>query len=296
MKFSVLFILPAMSLAFAPVRIHVVPSTIVRKNQVSEFCDNITGKTEDAIAKADDLVISRAMRLADHAPILVTLKALADKVGSSRWGIDAAPSAFAGQIGTALTIPTAVFNVWALISICQLASVAKSALADGQNELSQVDITSTAIANVMATRAIGSSTPLLATGLTALVSGYALRRNGADGAVTIHKAPMQIMSSFTTVLTVLGGVSALAAKLPLIKGRTEVVSTMGVAAYYLLATRRNNGTVRKAVNAGVVGGVLYARLAASGLALTTSSLLSVSLAATAYVAYEAMMKLKNAIA
>ena len=283
-----------MSMAFAPLQIRALPKTIA-KNQVTSIVDTINTKAEDTIGKADDLLISRAMRFADHAPILFTLKALVDKAGASRWGIDVAPSAFSG-VGTALSIPTSVFNIWALICVCQLASVAKSALADGGNELSQADITATAIANIMATTAIGSATPLRSTALTALMSGYALRRNGADGAVTIHKAPLQLMSSFTTVLTVLGGVSALAARLPILNGRTEIVSTLGVGAYYVLATRNGNGTVKKAVNAGVLGGILYARLAASGIALTTSSLLSVSLVATLYVAYEAAKKLKNAIA
>lgn len=283
-----------MSMAFAPLHIRALPKTIA-KNQVTSIVDTINTKAEDTIGKADDLLISRAMRFADHAPILFTLKALVDKAGASRWGIDVAPSAFSG-VGTALSIPTSVFNIWALICVCQLASVAKSALADGGNELSQADITATAIANIMATTAIGSATPLRSTALTALMSGYALRRNGADGAVTIHKAPLQLMSSFTTVLTVLGGVSALAARLPILNGRTEIVSTLGVGAYYVLATRNGNGTVKKAVNAGVLGGILYARLAASGIALTTSSLLSVSLVATLYVAYEAAKKLKNAIA
>jgi len=294
MKLSILFLLPAMSMAFAPLHIRALPKTIA-KNQVTSIVDTINTKAEDTIGKADDLLISRAMRFADHAPILFTLKALVDKAGASRWGIDVAPSAFSG-VGTALSIPTSVFNIWALICVCQLASVAKSALADGGNELSQADITATAIANIMATTAIGSATPLRSTALTALMSGYALRRNGADGAVTIHKAPLQLMSSFTTVLTVLGGVSALAARLPILNGSTEIVSTLGVGAYYVLATRNGNGTVKKAVNAGVLGGILYARLAASGIALTTSSLLSVSLVATLYVAYEAAKKLKNAIA
>jgi len=183
MKLSILLLLPVASVAFAPVRVPGLrtlpsPSVVVNKNEIEDACDTITSTTEDVLEKADDVVLSRVMRVVDHAPILVTLKCLTDKAGiaCSKWSINANPSAFAG-LQTALPVPTWCFNVWALIAAAQVASVAKSALAENTNELSQNDITATAAANFAATRAIGSANAVLDTGLAAVVSGYALRKN-----------------------------------------------------------------------------------------------------------------------
>lgn len=299
MKLSLLFLLPVASLAFAPVRVpSAVPmrSLVVTRNEVDDACEKITDKTEDVLDKADSMVLGRAMRFVDHAPILVTLKALAEKAGSSKWGIDASASAFTG-LSTALAVPTWCFNIWALVAVAQIASVAKSALAEDQNELSQKDISTTALSNFLAARTIGSSCALGDTALTAVVSGYALRKNANDGAVTIHSAAMQLVSSFTTVLTVLGTISWAAAQLPFMDGRTELVSGLGIAAYYIMATRGGNGTVKKAVNAGIIGGILYARLAEGvSFTLSTANLFSgITLVGTAYVAYEAINRLRKAV-
>jgi hypothetical protein len=242
------------------------------------------------------LVLSRVMRVVDHAPSLFSLKCLADKAGMAvaKSGIVASPSSFTG-LGTAIAVPTWCFNIWALVAVTQLASVAKSALAEGGNELTQKDITSTTIANVLASRAVGSANPLRDTALTAIVSGYALRKNSGDGAVNIHKAAMQLMSSFTTVLAVLGAVSTVAGKFSFVNA--QVTSILGIASYYAMATRDGNGTVKKAVNAGIIGGVVYARLAA-GVALSMDVASIVTGATTvgmAYVAYGAVNRLRTAV-
>jgi hypothetical protein len=101
----------------------------------------------------------------------------------------------------ALDIPTMTFEIWTLICVFQALSLAKSALASNANELSQSDITALALSNVVAARAIGSTNPLRDTILVALVSGYALRNNHSAGAITIHSTSLQLMSSFTTVLS-----------------------------------------------------------------------------------------------
>jgi hypothetical protein len=142
---------------------------------------------------------------------------------------------------------------------------------------------------------VGSANPLRDTALTAIVSGYALRKNSGDGAVNVHKAAMQLMSSFTTVLAVLGTVSAVAGKLSFVDA--QVTSVLGIAAYYGMATRGGNGTVKKAVNAGIIGGIAYARLAA-GVALSMDVASVVTGATTvgvAYVAYEAVNRLRTAV-
>jgi hypothetical protein len=298
MKLSLFFLLPIAAAAFAPASRFATRTNgiTVTRNELDDVCEKVVNKSEEVIEKADNLVLSRVMRFVDHAPVLLSLKGLASKAGMSvaKTGIVASPSSFAG-LGTALAVPTWTFNIWALIAVTQLASVAKSALADGGNELSQADITSTAIANVMAMRAVASANPLRDTALTAIVSGYALRKNAGDGAVNIHKAAMQLMSSFTTVLTVLGVVSAAASKLDFINA--QVTSVVGIVAYYAMATRGGNGTVKKAVNAGIIGGLLYARLAA-GIALSmdvTSLVAGATTAGVAYVAYEAANRLRTAV-
>jgi hypothetical protein len=302
MKLSLLLLLPVASVAFAPVQLpsRVVPmrsSSLVTRNELDDACEKVTDTTEEYIGKADDLIVSRVMRVADHGPMIWTLKALADKAGMSatRVGICAAPATFTG-LGTALAVPTWCFNVWALIAVAQVASVAKSALASDGNELSQADITAHSVANWVAARAIGSATPLRDTLLTAVVSGYALRKGHGSGDVNVHNVALQLMASFSTVLSVLGLVSAISARIPLLNGASEIVSLLGVASYYVMATRSDNGTIKKAVNAGVVAGMLYAAVSGGiSVSMSVSSLLiNVGLAGTVYVAYESVNRLRKA--
>lgn len=295
MKFTLLCLLPLVT-AFAPVaRVNKLSPTILQ-NELDDTCAQINEKTEEALDKADNLVLSRVKRFIDHAPMIVTLKALADKAGMavSRSSINASPGSFTG-LSTALPVPTWCFNVWAIIAIAQVASVAKSALASDSNELSQADITTSAMANFMATRAIASANPLRDTALTAIVSGYALRQNGAAGDTSIHNAALQLMSSFTTVLTILGLAAAAAARLSFLN--ESATSLVGLAAYYVLSTRDNNSTVKKAVTTGIIGGVLASRLAAGvSLSLDVASAVSgVTTLGVAYVAYESLNRLRNAV-
>lgn len=293
MKFSLcLLILPAMAAAFAPAPRLSHPS-VQLKSSIAEIPDEVISKTEELVGKADDVVLKRAMRFADHAPILITLRMLAEKAGdASKLGVNIHP---ASAVASPLAIPGWSGYVWSIIAICQLASVAKSTLADGGNDLSQQDITTLSVSNYAASQALGSANPLASTAALALVSGYAAREGNGAGEVTIHNAALQLMSSFATVLTVMGGVSALAARVGLLDGRTEIVRTLAVGAYYLLVNRAGNSTVKKSVNAGILGGYLWARMAASGIAFTTSSLLSVSLVGAAYVTFLAVMKVKDAV-
>ena len=50
---------------------------------LSTVCADVSDRTESAVAKVDELLTSRLMRLANHAAVLFTLKALADKAGMS---------------------------------------------------------------------------------------------------------------------------------------------------------------------------------------------------------------------
>lgn len=250
------------------------------------------------VGKADDVVLNRVMRVVDHAPALFTLKALADAGGisASMSGITSNPEAFTG-VATALTVPTWTYNVWAAACIFQALSLAKSALASDGNELSQADITAITAANFFATRAIGSASPLRDTVLTALVTGYAVRNGSAGGDATIHSASLQLMSSFTTVLSVLGLVDVIASKIPILSGAESVIGWVGIAAYYVMATRDGNGTVKKTVNAGILGGMLVNALKGGlDLSLNVGSLIAnIGVLGTAYVAYESINRLRKAV-
>ena len=91
MKLSALILLPATALAFAPQQpVSLFPTARVSNvalHDVRDDFDDVVKKiedtTEDYVGKADELVINRGMRLANHFPALVTLKALADKAGMS---------------------------------------------------------------------------------------------------------------------------------------------------------------------------------------------------------------------
>ena len=139
MKLSLLFLLPVASLAFAPDASVVVHphrgGDIALRSELDDAADNIVENTEKYVGKVDDLVLNRAMRVVDHAPAFYTLKALADAGGISATlsGITSNPEAFTG-LGTALSVPTVSFNVWAAICAIQALSLAKSALANDENE------------------------------------------------------------------------------------------------------------------------------------------------------------------
>ena len=79
----------------------------------------------------------------------------------------AAPASFAGVSG-ALTVPTWCLNVFAVGALCQLASVVRSTLAAGGDELSQSDITGGAVSNWALARMVGSANPLQDTVLAAI--------------------------------------------------------------------------------------------------------------------------------
>jgi len=91
MKLSALILLPATALAFAPQQpVSLFPTSRVSNVALRDVRDDfddavkkIEDTTEDYVGKADELVISRGMRFANHLPVLVTLKALADKAGMS---------------------------------------------------------------------------------------------------------------------------------------------------------------------------------------------------------------------
>ena len=207
-----------------------------------------------------------------------------------------APEAFTG-LTTALQVPTWCFNIWALAAVAQLASVAKSALASDRDELSQTDITTSAVTNWAATRMVGSANPLRDTIVTAIVSGYAMRNQNADGPVTVHNASTQLIASFTTTLAILGAISAAVSRVAFLHDIPEMTSLLGVAAMYVINARSGNGTVKKAVNGGIIAGILYNRLLAGvNFAFTGASVMSnLVLLGMAMVATDGLNNLRKAV-
>lgn len=302
-----LLLLPVATMAFAPAARVTIShryttvgrgSEVALKNELDDAAEKIVSTTEEYVGKADDIVLKRVMRVVDHAPAFVTLKALADAGGisASMSGIACNAEAFAG-LSTALSVPTACFNVWTAVCAFQALSLAKSALASDGNELSQADITAMTAANWVAARAVGSSNPLRDTLLTALFSGFAVRNGSAGGDATIHSAALQLMSSFTTVLAVLGLVSTVASKIPIVSDNANVIKLLGIASYYIMVTREGNGTVKKTVNAGILGGMLVAAIKSGvSVAFTAESLLTnAGLLGLGYVAFDGVKRLKKAV-
>ena len=71
-----------------------------------DVADNVSSKIQTVLEKADDLLLNRAMRFVNHAPIIVTLTALLKQVGSTRFGLDIAPSALSIASPAGLAVPT----------------------------------------------------------------------------------------------------------------------------------------------------------------------------------------------
>lgn len=305
MRFSVFYLLAAAvaTNAFAPTPTIRTPGVSFTRltadsDPVAELCDNVVSRTETVLGKVDELVLGRAIRLVNHLPALYTLKQLGAAAGSAKYGVDAAASAFSVASPALLGVPVALNNVWRLICIAQLASIAKSALANDRDELSQKDIAALTASNWAAAKILTSSTPLRWMAATSIISGYSAR-NGADGDLTIHTAALQLMSSFTAVATILGAANAAPAVVPFLAGKAELLAGLGLAGFYAAATRGGNGKTKKVVNAAVIGGILWSKIAGGALALTRSNLLNVGTLVTigtAYVAYEAVTKAKDALA
>ena len=83
--------------------------------------------------------------------------------------------------------------------------------------------------------------------------------------MTIHNSSLQVMSSFTTVLTILATISKTASYVPFLAGKESVIALAGYYAYYALVTREDNGTVKKSVNAGIIGGILWNKITTGAL-------------------------------
>ena len=144
---------------------------------------------------------------------------------------------------------------------------------------------------------VGSANPLRDTIVAAIVSGYAMRNQNSDGAVNIHNASTQLIASFTTTLAVLGTISAAVARVAFLQDIPEATTLLGVAAMYIINARAGNGTVKKAVNSGIIAGILYNRLVQGvTFAFNGASIMSnLGLLAMASVATSSLNNLRKAV-
>jgi len=269
----------------------------LKENVIDKYSDEISSQTETILGKVDELVGRRAVAAANHVPMLFTLKSLGDAVGSSKFGIDAAPSAFNLNLPLAGALPSYFNYLWAAAAAAQVASVVKSALA-AKNEIDYDSITTHSIANYAATQAIstGNLNWLL---LTAFGSSFP-NRSGADLKVGVHTLSLQIMSSITTLLAIFAVTSKVCSFVPLLEGKDEIVALLGLGGFYANAKREGNGVVKKTINAAVILGMLWSKISGGGLKITSlATLLSmktVTLVGTAAIAWVTSKKAKEAIA
>uniref|UniRef100_A0A7R9WGV8 Uncharacterized protein n=1 Tax=Pseudictyota dubia TaxID=2749911 RepID=A0A7R9WGV8_9STRA len=264
---------------------------------VHDFADNVSGKIQKVLEKADDLVISRAMRFVNHAPVIATLAAMIDKLGSTKFGLDIAPSALALQTPAGLGVPGWFGYCLPIMVISQVAAVARSALADN-DELSQEDISALAVSNFALTRALTapSTTNWL---IASVASGYYARNGHGSEDANIKNLSIQITSSVSTAAAVLAVAAQLPSVIPFLRGQEEATALLGLLAMLGLSTQDGNGKVKRVVNAAIVGGVLISKIAGGALELSMSNLVSkgiVVTAATAYVAAVAVSRAQDAFA
>jgi hypothetical protein len=304
MRVTAFFLLPALVFSFNPQQsIRTVPRSNLRfasssatltGNAVDDLSSDVASKTEAVVEKADSWILKRVMSAANHAPAVYTLKQFATAAGSSKLGVDAAASAFSYSAPALLALPTWLNNVWRVACVFQIASLTKSVFKVDKDDISQGDISALAASNFAATKALssGSLQWLVA---TSILSSYSAR-SGGGSELTVHNTGTQLVSSFTTAVAILGVAAAIPNIVPLLAGQEEILAAVGLAGTYVSTTRSGNGTVKKAVNGLVIGGILWAKIA--GGALNGDNLLkfgTIITAGAAYVAFEAFKRAKDAL-
>lgn len=235
-------------------------------------------------------------RFVNHAPMIVTLGTLLKQLESTKFGLDIAPSALNIAVPAGLgAIPTWIGYALPVMVVTQVASILRSSLAEEKDELSQEDISAGAVSNFALARALQAPSTLN-WAVAAIASGYYARIHRDDNAPKLSNLSLQITSSLASVATVLGVAAKLPSFLPILQGQEHVTALVGLLGYLGLASREGNGTVKKVVNASVIGGVLVSKIASG--ALNASNLLRVDTlvtAATAYVAAVSVDKAREAL-
>jgi hypothetical protein len=263
---------------------------------IHDVADNVSGKIQSVLEKADDMVLKRAMRFVNHAPVIATLAAMISKLGSTKFGLDIAPSVLAITTPAGLGVPAWFGYCLPIMVVSQVAAVARSALAD-KDELSQEDISALAVSNFALTRALTASTPANWV-IAAVASGYYARNGHGSEQANIKNLSIQVASSVSTAAAVLGLTAQIPTVIPFLRGQEEATALIGLISMLGLTTQDGNSKVKRVVNAAIVGGVLLSKIAGGALNLSMSNLLSKSIvvtAATAYVAAVAISRAQDAL-
>ena len=297
MRIALFLLLPTLAFSFVPQQQARIPSTILTEKNLKDYVDEVNDVVVDGyetvLETADSWVLKRVMSAVAHAPAILTLRHFATAAGSSRFGIDAAASTFSYSTPALLALPTWTGNVWRVACVCQIAALAKSILKVDKDDLSQTDISALTATNFAAAKALtsGSLSWLIA---TSVLSSYSAR-NGASSEPDITFASNQLVSSFTTIAATLGVMAALPNLIPGLPFEDELLSVIGVAGLYGIATREGNSTVKKIVTTLAVGGILYGKI--QGLINGESVLKAGTLvtAGCAVVLFEGVNKVKDAL-
>ena len=227
--------------------------------------------------------------------MIVTLGALLEQLESTKFGFDIAPSALSIATPAGLgAIPTWIGYALPVVVVSQVASILRSSLREDEDELSQEDISASAVSNFALARALQAPSTVN-WAVAAIASGYYARKHGSDDP-SMTNLSLQVTSSLASVATVLGVATKLPNVVPILQGRETVTALVALLGYLGLASREGNGTVKKVVNAAVIGGVLVSKIASG--ALNVSNLLRVDTlvtAATAYVAAVSIDKARDAL-
>jgi len=256
---------------------------------------------EQGLQVVDSLLLSRVVRIANHAPTFASLSyfglismtmqsmtmpavAVATLKSVLTRGIGPTSNkAFSMLFATPVTPAGFVFLIWPFISLLQLITVTFSALRPAA-PLKQADLTALSLANVFATvwllvssNAAAGALPLLSCLVLPLVpvfSGYPLR--SAAPPAGKYKLVFEVFSSFTTLASFLALAVELlhGGRVPFFGGRGELCALVFLSLTSAVVSLPNRCLAKKSVNLLALSGILWNRATSGG------GLLSVSFAAT----------------
>lgn len=285
----------------------------------------VAADLDDALAKADGIVVSRAVRIANHAAALTSLAyfglvsstmampavarmpmmATLSSVLTARLGTTT-NAQFADYFTTLVTPAPYVFLIWPLIAALQAVTLAASVLRPSKigghyvvgtgPPLAQDELAALSLANAAAAAwlfASSNAAPGALSLASALVlplvpffAGYPLRRTPA--VARLYRPVFQVFSSFTSIAACLAFVVELqyGGRVPFFAGRAELCGGVFLSLVGALASLPRRSLARRAVTTLALSGVV-ARRVTSGAAAGSLLLSPTFLGAVALLAWSA---------
>jgi hypothetical protein len=281
---------------------------IVRKVSAAEVTaltdatNTVADKVDDVLQRTDELVLRRAMRVVNTVPALFTLSELAKAAGSTKLGLDLAPTVLSIAAPAGLELPVWIGYALPAIIISQVASLAKSALAENNDELSQSQISQLLVSNVCLARAV-TNPNLVNWAVVSIVAGYAARNNNNNNNNdwNIHNASTQLVASVATIATVLGIANKIPDVLPMLAtqpGLPQVVTAAaGLIGLYGLVARTGNSKTKKVIHAIVTAGIVVGRVTQGALNINNLANVGTAVfAGSVYLGWVAVDKARKALA